>query len=73
MNSAPDEGAGDGDALLLPAGQLRSPLAHHRIKLLGELLDEVEGVGLPAMQLNHKVIPGSPILDSKSQLEAEIK
>ena len=53
LNCAPDECAGDGDALLLPARQLRAPLAHHGVQLLGQLLDEVERVGLSGGRFNY--------------------
>ena len=41
-----DEGAGDGDALLLTAAEHGPSLAHHRLVLERQLADEVVGVGL---------------------------
>ena len=41
----PDERPGDGDPLLLPAGEPRPALPHHRVVLLRKPPDEVSGVG----------------------------
>ena len=44
----PDQGAGDGDALFLAAGELEAAGAAARAEAFGERLDEVPGVGLLA-------------------------
>ena len=56
LNCAPDECAGDGDALLLPARQLSPSLPDHGVQLLGQLLDEVERVGLSGGRFNFKTL-----------------
>src|SRR5215467_9182409 len=40
-----EEGARDGDALALAAGETHAALAHHRLIALGEARDELLGVG----------------------------
>src|SRR5262249_48662660 len=40
-----EEGASDGDALALAAGETHAALTHHRLVALGEARDELLGVG----------------------------
>jgi hypothetical protein len=40
-----EHGAGDGDALALPAGEAQAALADRRVVTLGQFGDEVVGVG----------------------------
>ena len=51
----PDERPGDGDPLLLSSGQLRASLAHQRVVLLWQPLDEVSCIGRVDRNLDVKV------------------
>ena len=39
------QGSGDGNALLLPTRQPDGPLAHHRVVTIGQMADELVGIG----------------------------
>ena len=68
MGGLTQQGAGDGDALALAAGQGVAPLAHDRVVAVGELADELVGAGGPGGgldvgEIGHRLAVGDVVPD----------
>ena len=65
-------GPGQGDALLLPAGEVNAPGAHHRVQPLGQFFQDVialGGMGGGKHLLPGGIRPGSPDIFQQALLE----
>ena len=57
-------GAGDGDALLLAAGEIRSPAAQYRVEALRQALDDIHALGF-SERFQHFALGGVRLRDAQ--------